>query len=756
MNRVQLGIWVSTAAILFAQPLAARPLTATEKEDTKIDQAALDTYLEQYGHKIEPLSVYLDKTNSSVELPKQATKEQRKEQPTLIAQTPEVLVPNPKITIEDNAVPSSEANTDSPVEENAVPTIPMPTAPAPPVLPRAVAPPVGDIAVSNIDSTPDMIDLGTEVLVPRLVVKDAPAREVLAVLARFAGLNLVFTDQAQQSGGSGEGAGGAAAPTGASGGPTISLDLENEPVQEVFNSVLMVSGLNANRRGNTIFVGSSLPDTARNLISRTLRLNQVQANAASTFLASQGAEVQQIVTPVQEVVDPETQRVVRRDELPPQLQPLSIAQAEGSIAPLLLNGLKVSTDDRLNSITLVGEPRKVAIATSFLTQLDARRRQVAVNVKVIDVNLLNTDDFNTSFSFGINDTFFAQDQGTAILNFGENSPPDAAQVRGSSFFPAIVPLQSTIVNGSSVDLDTFFDPQNAPFDNVTPGNINGAQVPFARPSFGTNNNPFQPGVTEVTPPGEVTTEVVPVEIDPATGQPIRFEIIERVSETGEYLFSLPNLFQFPKKFLLNLEAQVQSGNAKILTDPTLTVQEGQEATVRLVQDVIVSVDTQIDPESGVRTVEPVLGEAGLVLNVNVERIDDNGFVNLSVSPVVSAIGSQQVFESGGGAENILNLLNRRELSSGLIRLRDGQTLILSGIIQESDQTTVSKVPILGDIPILGALFRSTNKSNERREVIVLLTPQIVDERSDFGYNYVPGQDARDMMRQRGLTVPGNP
>ena len=743
MNRVQLGIWVSTAAILLAQLLAASPLTATEKEDTKIDQVALDTYLEQYGD-VDLLAVALSesKTDSSVELLKQ-----HKEQPTLIAQTPEVLVPNPKITIEDNAAPSSEANTDSPVEENAVPTIPTPTAPAPPVLPRAVAPPVGDIAVSNIDSTPDMIDLGTEVLVPRLVVKDAPAREVLAVLARFAGLNLVFTDQAQPSqpsGGGGEGAEGAAAaaPTGGSGGggPTISLDLEDEPVQEVFNSVLMVSGLNANRRGNTIFVGPSLPDTARNLISRTLRLNQVQANAASTFLASQGAEVQQIVTPVQEVVDPETQRVVRRDELPPQLQPLSVAQAEGSMAPLLLNGLKVSTDDRLNSITLVGEPRKVEIATSFLTQLDARRRQVSVNVKVIDVNLLNTDDFNTSFSFGINDTFFAQDQGTAILNFGENSPPNAAQVRGSSFSPAIVPLQSTIVNGESVELAPFLDRQNnAPFGNTTPGTtdfpFSGTSVPFARPNFGTNSNPFQPGLSDVN-----------FDINSETGQ----------VEDLEFEYTLPSLFQFPQKFLLNLEAQVQSGNAKILTDPTLTVQEGQEATVRLVQNVVTSVQTEIDAESGVRTVEPVLGEAGLVLNVNVERIDDNGFVNLSVSPVVSAIGNQQVFESGGGAENVLNLLNRRELSSGLIRLRDGQTLILSGIIQESDQTTVSKVPILGDIPILGALFRSTNKSNERREVIVLLTPQIVDERSDFGYNYVPGQDAREMMRQRGLTVPGNP
>ncbi len=81
---------------------------------------------------------------------------------------------------------------------------------------------------------------------------------------------------------------------------------------------------------------------------------------------------------------------------------------------LMLRGLQVSTDGRLNAITLVGEPRKVEVATAMLTQLDARRRQVAVNVKVLDVNLLNQDIFNSSFSFGVNDTFFIQDNGSAV------------------------------------------------------------------------------------------------------------------------------------------------------------------------------------------------------------------------------------------------------------------------------------------------------------------------------------------------------
>ena len=136
---------------------------------------------------------------------------------------------------------------------------------------------------------------------------------------------------------------------------------------------------------------------------------------------------------------------------------------------------------------------------------------------------------------------------------------------------------------------------------------------------------------------------------------------------------------------------------------------------------------------------------GLTLNVRIERIDDNGFISLSVAPVVRA--PQAPAQTPNGQ---IFLVSERSLNSGLIRLRDNQTLILSGIIQDSDRTTVSKVPILGDIPLLGALFRSTNRQNQRQEVIVLLTPQILDdsERSSASFgNYNPGADARQLLER---------
>jgi type IV pilus assembly protein PilQ len=549
----------------------------------------------------------------------------------------DILIPNPDIVITNKDGTPTIANNSETYSQSA------PT--------RAVAPPVGDMAVSNINAEPDTIDLGSDALVPRLVLRDAPVREVLSLLARSAGLNIVFatSDDAAGNGQGGNEQGAAAA------GPTISLDLENQPVQEVFNSVLLMSNLNANRKGNIVYVGEKLPAQARNLVSRTLRLNQVRAENAALFLATQGATGQRLSTETEETIDPETGKVVQRIEKPATLEEIGVSGEEDENNPkaLLLKGLQVSTDGRLNSITLVGEPRKVEVAVAFLTQLDARRRQVAVNVKVIDVNLLNQDIFNSSFSFGVNDSFFVQENGSASLRFGKNS------------------------------------------------RLSGATL-----NTGAKNN--------------------------------------------------TSLFQAPTKFLALLESRIDSGNAKILTDPTLVVQEGQQASVKLTQKIVESVETSIDGDSGTRTITPIIGEAGVTLTVNVEGIDDNGFVSLSVSPKVSSIGATQEFDSGGGASNILNLLSVRETASGLIRLRDGQTLILSGIIQDQERNTVSKVPILGDIPLLGSLFRSSDKTNERAEVIVLLTPEVVDEQSDFGYDYTPGKESREVLEKSGVELPGNP
>ncbi|MEL6554312.1 MAG: AMIN domain-containing protein [Cyanobacteria bacterium J06621_11] len=510
---------------------------------------------------------------------------------------PDVLIPNPEVIIDGAPV--------------AAPTLNA----APPFLPRAVAPPVGDLSVSDVDSTLDIIDLGTAERVPRLVLRDASAREVLSLLARAAGLNLAFTSNDAE---------------GADADARVSLDIENEPVQNVFNYVLQLSGLEANKVGRTIFVGPRLPNSARNVLVRSIRLNQIDVSSAVNFLVSMGAEStvasESSTTSVNAV---EVGGGTNVSEATTTQSSLANQRIDFTDADPILRGLQLIGDERTNSLTLIGTPRQIEIATAQMIQLDVRRRQVAINLRVIDVNLGDDESFGTSFSFGVNDTAVQQNGGLGLINFvGSGNPLGIAN-----------------------------------------------------------------------------------------------------------------------EFLAQVEASIQNNSAEIVTDPTLVVQEGQTAAVQLTQEVVTNIETEIETtEVGViRTVTFEKEDAGLNLQIQIDRIDDNGFVNLAVAPSISApTGSFSV------GDDIATLLAKRELTSGQVRVRDGQTLVLSGIIQESDRVNTRKVPILGDIPLLGALFRSSTNESIRRELIVLLTPEVIDDSdaSVYGYSYTPGEDVQQLLQER--------
>jgi type IV pilus assembly protein PilQ len=277
--------------------------------------------------------------------------------------------------------------------------------------------------------------------------------------------------------------------------------------------------------------------------------------------------------------------------------------------------------------------------------------------------------------------------------------------------------------------------------------INGGRGSFARPIAPVSGDPTAVGITQYDP-----TDLTAIDFtDPRFRDNPALVAVESTLgsiETGLFPFIL-----YPQQFLARLRAEVVSGTGKILTDPTLVVQEGETASVELVEQIVQSIDvTTSDTVAGPRTTrDPQFAPVGLTLEVQVERIDDNGFVTLQVNPEISAPGDRvNTGEDGGFATEIVS----RKVTSGRIRLRDSQTLIISGIIQERERSTVSKIPILGDLPIVGSLFRSTQRDNERAEVIVLVTPQIMDDsdRSNWGYRYNPSPDAMQMM-DRGQPIP---
>ena len=119
---------------------------------------------------------------------------------------------------------------------------------------------------------------------------------------------------------------------------------------------------------------------------------------------------------------------------------------------------------------------------------------------------------------------------------------------------------------------------------------------------------------------------------------------------------------------------------------------------------------------------PSEGTAGITFGAKVDKIDDNGFVTFALSPAISSI-SRTVEVAGCG----IHTLSVRKLDTGSIRVKNGDTLVLTGVLQDSDTVTTSKVPIFGDIPVLGSLFRSNATQKRKSELVILVTPKILKD-----------------------------
>ena len=214
--------------------------------------------------------------------------------------------------------------------------------------------------------------------------------------------------------------------------------------------------------------------------------------------------------------------------------------------------------------------------------------------------------------------------------------------------------------------------------------------------------------------------------DPAAEQALR-----PVYDKKGRLKYIPDSNQYRQannSFYSYLEAQIQSSAAKILAQPTLLVGEGQTSAVKTGLEVVVNIEIEDDKITYEKET------AGLTLTVGVDKIDDNGFVTMSIVPKLG-------FPVPAGSRNGIPFFNidSRELVANGIRLRDRQTLIVSGVISEQQSEKVKKWPLLGDLPLIGSLFRASESERSKEELVVVVTPQVIDDEEGgvFGYGYQP-------------------
>jgi len=117
--------------------------------------------------------------------------------------------------------------------------------------------------------------------------------------------------------------------------------------------------------------------------------------------------------------------------------------------------------------------------------------------------------------------------------------------------------------------------------------------------------------------------------------------------------------------------------------------------------------------------------AGILLDITPE-IDDNGLITLKVNPSLSETRQDITADDDGSTRDVPPDLNRRQLSS-VVSVQDGERVILGGLIQSKDSINENKIPLLGDIPILGWLFKFEEKINTIEELVIVIEPHIIKD-----------------------------
>lgn len=169
---------------------------------------------------------------------------------------------------------------------------------------------------------------------------------------------------------------------------------------------------------------------------------------------------------------------------------------------------------------------------------------------------------------------------------------------------------------------------------------------------------------------------------------------------------------------------LQTNKAKLIANPSLVVVDNTEALITIANEVIHKVTSTVS--LGVVTTNVELAKAGIFLNV-LPRVTEDGFIRLRLRPQVSTpIGGPQTFGQGNN-QTTVTLLSVRDVITQEVRIKDGQTLVIGGLFTEIEQAQLSKVPYLAEAPVLGALFRTTLKGRNRSELMLMITPKLVEE-----------------------------
>lgn len=176
---------------------------------------------------------------------------------------------------------------------------------------------------------------------------------------------------------------------------------------------------------------------------------------------------------------------------------------------------------------------------------------------------------------------------------------------------------------------------------------------------------------------------------------------------------------------LNINLNQKDGLINVLSRPTLLVRDGVSASISVGDDIPTVGSTTSDPINGERETTTIqYRKTGIDLMVT-PTINAQGTVIMTIEQNISNVSPDGVDISGSPS------IFERKLTTEVVA-GDGKTVLLGGLISENKSSNANAIPILGGLPILGHLFRSDSDSSDKTELVILVTPKIISDTSDWG------------------------
>lgn len=350
-------------------------------------------------------------------------------------------------------------------------------------------------------------------------------------------------------------------------------------------------------------------------------------------------------------------------------------------------GAIVIPDVKGRQVIVVGTADDVNIAEDAIRLIDRRPKQVHIQASLIELSNQGIRQLGATLNL--------QGEGLSSSIMGNSQAPL------KSFLPGLGSAANSIANPNIPAI---------PFtgSNVTNGAANGAGTP------GTAYTGLIGSLVPILAPSIAGVNAV-------TTAQSAFNFLAADGRAG----GRANIATVPHAINLSVNLLLQTNKAKLIANPSVVVVDNSEALITIASEVIHKVTSTVS--LGVVTANVELTKAGIFLNV-LPRVSQDGFITMRLRPQVSTpLGPPQTFGPVNQPTVVVTLLNYRDIMAQEVRIKDGQTLVLGGLFSETEAAQLSKTPYLAEAPVLGALFRNTLKGRNRTELMLLITPKIVEE-----------------------------